>query len=160
MRTKSRYEFTGTVIVIRAVEDSIRSTRKYTEGVNNKPQKQYPIQGGDFPSKVFCKYYEVYPTVDVSWDMPVGVAVDWLWHDVPCIDVVFTYDYRSNKASVLVKNGPAALDELKNAIPGFKTALAATIGVEPGNVDGTSKSEVNEADNDNVPLVRTVNRVG
>ena len=136
MRNKTKYEFTGTVIVVRAVEDSIRATRKYTEGLNNPShpsQKPYPIQGGGFPSKVFCKYYEVYPTVELSWDMPVGVAVDWLWKDVPCIDVVFTYDYRSNKASVLVKNGPAAIEELKKNIPGFKETLAVTTSGEEVN---------------------------
>lgn len=133
MRNKAKFEFTGTVIVVRAVEDSIRATRKYTEGLVNLIQRQYPIQGGNFPSKVFCKYYEVYPTVDLSWDMPVGVAVDWLWKDLPCVDVVFTYDYRSNKASVLVKNGQAAVEELRKTIPGFREALALTVSNEQDN---------------------------
>ena len=127
MRQKRRVErgveYTGSIVEIRSIEDSIRATKKYTEGIGTM-RKKHPIQGEEFPSKVFCKYYEVYPTTELSWDMPVGVALDWLWHDVPCVDVMFKYDYRVNKASVAVTAGLGAIRELRNAIPNFREALA------------------------------------
>lgn len=118
-----RNETTSNIASIRAVEDCIRATKKYTEGIGTM-RKKHPIQGEDFPSKVFCKYYEVYPKTEVSWDMPAGVALDLLWGEVPRVDVTFRYDYRSNKASVLVQNGTTGLKELTNNIPGFREALA------------------------------------
>ncbi len=118
-----RSEFKGTIIAVRAVEDCIRATKKYTEGIRTIHRK-HPIQGEDFPSRMFCKYYEVYPDVELSWDMPAGVALDWLWGETPCIDVLFSYDYRVNKASVIVHDGPKAVQELTKAIPDFDGALA------------------------------------
>lgn len=119
-------EFTGNIESIRAVEDCIRATKKYTEGIGTMRAK-HPIQGEEFPSKVFCKYYEVYPEVDVSWDMPAGVALDWLWRETPCLDVIFKYDYRVNKASVSVRDGPSAVKELARSIPKFSDMLAVVI---------------------------------
>ncbi len=115
-------EFTGNIVSIRAVEDSIRATKKYTEGIETR-KVVHPVQGGNFPSRVFCKYYEVYPNTEVSWDMPVNVAFDWLWKDVPCVDVLFKYDYRANRASMTVKDGAMAVQKLVQAIPGFNDAL-------------------------------------
>ena len=109
-------EFIGSIGDVRAIEDCIRATKKYTEGVQTI-RKVHPIQGEDFPSKEFCKLYEVYPDVEVSWDMPVGVAIEWLWRDVTCIDVLFKYDYRTNRAIVLVRDGPVAVRELEKSIP-------------------------------------------
>ena len=117
-------EFTGNIESVRAVEDCIRATKKYTEGIGTM-RKQHPIQGEDFPSKVFCKYYEVYPEIELSWDMPAGVALDWLWQDTLCLDVIFKYDYRANIASVVVRDGAKAIKELIKAIPKFGVALAA-----------------------------------
>lgn len=121
MQTK----FSGNIEAIRAVEDCIRATKKYTEGISTI-RKQHPIQGEDFPSKTFCKYYEVYPEMEISWNMPANVAMDWLWADTPCIDVVFYYDYRSNAAHATVKNGNGALRKLTEYIPGFGEALRKT----------------------------------
>ena len=119
-------EFTGNIGCIRALEDCIRATKKYTEGIATM-RKKHPVQGEDFPSKAFCKYYEVYPSLDVevSWDMPAGVALDWLWREYTCIDVVFKYDYRVNKATVTIKNENGGIKELVHAIPGFGKALKA-----------------------------------
>lgn len=128
-------EFDGNIINIRAVEDCIRATKKYTEGVGTM-RKQHPIQGEGFPSKVFCKYYEVYPNTEISWDMPAGVALDWLWGEVACIDVLFKYDYRVNKASVAVRDGLEAVKELARAIPDFSDTLARAIA------NGSSVKEV------------------
>ena len=122
-----RVETSSNIANIRAVEDCIRATRKYTEGIGTM-RKKHPIQGADFPSKVFCKYYEVYPETEISWDMPAGVALDWLWGETPRVDVVFKYDYRANKASVLVADGATALKELRKNIPGFGKALAEANG--------------------------------
>lgn len=127
-----RHETASNIADIRAIEDSIRTTRRYTEGIGTM-RKKHPIQGEEFPSKVFCKYYEVYPNTEICWDMPAGVALDWLWGETPKVDVLFKYDYRSNKASVLVIDGPTALKELEKGIPGFSEALA----MANGNRDGS-----------------------
>ena len=122
---KSRQSaFSGTIIDVRAVEDCIRATKKYTEGVGTI-RAHHPIQGeGEFPSKKFVKYYEVYPDVEVNWDMSASLALDWLWGETPCIDVLFNYDYRANKAEVVIKDGSVAVRQLDKAIPGFSESLA------------------------------------
>ena len=125
-------EYKGTIIAVRDVEDSIRATRKYTEGVLTQRSK-HPIQGLDFPSKSFCKYYEVYPDVEISWDMPASTAIDLLWGDVPIVHVLFKYDYRDNKASVNVEAGSAAVALLKKGIPGFTEALGKVMANGNGN---------------------------
>lgn len=119
-------EFNGNIVGIREVEDSIRVTRKYTEGVRTI-RKKHPVQGEDFPSRQFCKHYEVYPDTELSWDMPAGVALDWLWGEVPIVTVLFSYDYRANKASMVVEDGAVAVRELARSVPGFSDALARAI---------------------------------
>ena len=123
--------FTGTIESVRAVEDSIRATKRYTEGLGTM-RVRHPIQGEDFPSKKFRKWYEVSPFTDVHWDMPMGVAIDWLWKDVVLIDVIFEYDYRVNKASVEVINGKGAFGELVKGIPGFREAMKRVVAGNNG----------------------------
>ena len=123
MSKNNQSEFEGTIVAVREVEDCIRATKKYTEGVGTLRTK-HPIQGEEFPSKKFVKYYEVYPEVEVNWDMPASVALDWLWGETPCIDVLFNYDYRANKAEVVVKEGSAGTKQLAKAIPNFRDSLA------------------------------------
>lgn len=122
-REGNRCVIAGNIGDIRAIEDSIRATKKYTEGIRTMRMK-HPVQGEEFSSKVFTKYYEVYPAIELSWDMAAGVALDWLWGDTPCLDIWFWYDYRGNKASMEVRDGPAAVEELIRAIPGFGEAVA------------------------------------
>jgi len=118
-----KLEFKGDILSVRAVEDCIRATKKYTEGIETI-RRQHPIQGEEFGSKVFCKYYEVYPNTNVSWDMPAGEAWAWVWGDTKHIDVIFYYDYRDNKAAVITHDGNGAIEELKNGIPYFKDLFA------------------------------------
>lgn len=119
-------EYSGSILSIRAVEDSIRATKKYTEGVRTM-FKKHPVQGTDFPSPVFCKHYEVYPDMEVSWDMPTTNFIDWLSAETLCIDVIFHYNYQQNKAFVEVRDGASAVKKLANSIPGFCDALAEII---------------------------------
>lgn len=126
MTHKTRIVIASNIGDIRAVEDCIRATKKYTEGIGTM-RNHHPIQGEEFPSRVFYKYYEVYPDTEISWDMPAGVAFDLLWREVACIDVRFQYDYRVNKASIIVQDGKEAVRELTRAIPGFNDALAVAI---------------------------------
>lgn len=118
----------GNIIDVRALEDCIRATRKYTEGIRTM-RKAHPIQGEELPSRDFRKYYEVYPNLDVGWDMPAGRAIDWLLGEYECIDVMFHYDYRANKASILVRDGIEAVRKLVGSIPGFGDALRNVNGV-------------------------------
>lgn len=133
-RNENKSEYAGNIIVVRAVEDCIRATKKYTEGISTM-RKRHPVQGEDVPSKVFCKYYEVYPDVEVSWDMPVGVALDWLWQETMCIDVMFRYDYRENRAAVIIRDGAVAVKELARGIPNFSEALAKVIALGNGKAN-------------------------
>jgi hypothetical protein len=122
-RNKHGIEFTGNIATIRAVEDAIRATKKYTEGIATL-REHHPVQGDDFPSRVFRKYYEVYPKTEVSWDMPAGAALAWLWSDVPCVNVLFFYDYRANKATMIIKEDSLDIvNELIKSIPGMRETL-------------------------------------
>ena len=121
MQTK----FVGDIESIRAVEDCIRATKKYTKGAFSPPVR-HPIQGESFPSKVLSEYYEVYPEMEISWNMPVNKAIDWMFSNTPCINMVFYYDYRNNSARVTVKDGNGAIKELMDNIPGIKEALGKT----------------------------------
>ena len=103
-RKRKGKEFRGNILAIRSLEDCIRATKKYTEGIQTI-KKTHPVQGEELPSRVFYKYYEVYPDMEVGLDMAVGDFFGWLGGGTPCIDVMFHYDYRVNKASVLVKDG-------------------------------------------------------
>ena len=115
-------EFNGGIADVRAVEDAIRATRRYTEGIMTM-RTAHPVQGEDFPSRTFIKHYEVYPDTEITWDMPVGQAIDWLCGDVLRVYVLFRYDYRMNKAAIGIKDGPEAIKQLTRAIPGFGGAL-------------------------------------
>ena len=121
---KSEYE--GNINNIRAVEDCIRATKKYTVGIGSLRSK-HPVQGNGFTSKVFSMHYEVYPDVNLSWDMPAGKALDWLWGEYDCLDVRFTYNYPTNKAWVAIRDGTTGVKVLAKAIPGFSDALARVI---------------------------------
>ena len=127
-RKRKGNEFRGNILTIRSVEDCIRSTKKYTEGIQTI-RKTHPVQGEDIPSRVFYKYYEVYPDMEVGLDMNVKDFADWVWGDTTCIDVMFHYDYRVNKASVLVRDGDGVVKKLIESIPGFGDALKGINGV-------------------------------
>lgn len=114
-------EFFGNIVSVRAVEDSIRATKKYTEGIHTIHLK-HPTQGS-FPSKAFWKYYEVYPDMEVGLDMPVGKGFELITGFTLCIDVLFRYDYRDNKASVRIKGGDVSLHKLSKTIPNFRATL-------------------------------------
>jgi len=121
-----RNEFVGSILMVRAVEDTIRATKKYTKGAFKKPI-QHPIQGEDFPSRVLTEYYEVYPDLDLDEQMPVWDAMitfsDWLWGEIPHIDVLFKYNYHRDKAIVVIRGGNGVVKLLKEGIPGFREAL-------------------------------------
>lgn len=118
-----KIDHSGTIMEIRAVEDCIRATKKYTEGLLSR--QQHPIQGEDFPSRVLKKHYDIYPTIpEISWNMPVNVAKDWLFTDTPCISVDFRYDYRCDRA-VITFHDDNSVNELIKVVPGFSLAILA-----------------------------------
>lgn len=123
-----RNEIVGTVLEIRAIEDTIRATRKYTKGVFSRKRKEYPIQGDDFPSKVVTEYYEVYPETDLEqlrslWEA-VMVTSDWLWGKEPMVQVKFNYNYSRNRGMMTVFGGNGVMKMLGAGIPGFDEAVA------------------------------------
>lgn len=119
----------GTVPEIRHMEDAIRATGKYTEGLLTLRSKHPAIvmRQSNAPSPVFVKCYEVYPDTDINEKLPMGQAVDramnWLWADVDCVKVRFWYNYRTGQATVEIKGGEKAARKLKAKIPGFWTEL-------------------------------------
>jgi len=121
-RKRKGKEIRGNIISIRSLEDCIRATKKYTEGIQTI-RKTHPVQGEELPSRVFYKYYEVYPDMEVGLDMDIRDFADWVFGDTSCIDVMFHYDYRANKASVLVRDGDGVVKKLIESIPGFLDAL-------------------------------------
>lgn len=131
-RERRESVFYGAIADIRAVEDCIRATRRYTEGIGTMRAK-HPLQGVDLPSYTFCKYYEVYPETEVYWDMPANTALGWLMHSVTCVDVKFWYDYKSNRASVSVRGRAEAVALLQEKIPGFSTIISALAGAPVSN---------------------------
>jgi len=120
-------EFVGSILAVRAVEDTIRATRKYTKGVFTKPAR-HPIQGEEFPSRALTEYYEVYPSLDLDKQMPAWDAImtfsDWLWGEIPHIEVLFKYNYQIDKAIVVIHGGNGVMRLLEEEIPGFAVALA------------------------------------
>ena len=124
-------EYNGSILAVRAVEDAIRATRKYTKGAFSRRAKhpQTPVQG-DAPSAVLTEYYEVYPDTDLEEILPLGKAfwetLAWLGGAIPHVDVRFLYDYRGgDKAKVVIWGGNGVIQALENGIPGFTEALAA-----------------------------------
>lgn len=115
-------EFAGYILDVRAVEDCIRATKKYTKGAFSHPVR-HPIQGEEFPSEALSEYYEVYPDMEVGWDMPASDAMDWIWGDTPHIDVRFLYNYRDNKGKIVIYGNTGVVSMLKEGIPNFARAL-------------------------------------
>ena len=118
-----RNEFVGNILAVRAVEDCVRITRKYTKGAFSRPT-QHPIQGGEFPSHVLTEYYEIYPDTELGWDMPASDAWAWVWGDTPHIDIRFHYNYQRNRAMVVVFGNNGVVKLLEDGIPGLAEALA------------------------------------
>lgn len=115
--TSKGITFRGNISDIRDIEDCIRASKRYTEG--RLRQQDHPVQGEKFASRKFCKYYEVYPSLEVGWDMPAGAAIDLLWGDVEYVDIVFNYDYRCNEASMTVRGDIALAGLLLSSIKGL-----------------------------------------
>ena len=116
-------EFTGDILSVRDAEDCIRLTRKYTKGVFRKVAV-YPIQGEGFPSRVLTEYYEVYPDLDIGWNMLATDAWAWVWGDVLHVDVFFNYNYSTNKAKIIIHGGNGIIRSLEEGVPGLGEAIA------------------------------------
>jgi len=130
------------ILSARDLEDTIRATKKYTKGAFSKAQKHSAqIQGEQFPSSVLTEYYEVYPDLEVSWDMRAGDFWSWVWGDIVHIDITFVYDYRENKARVTIRGGRDAVEKLGMGIPHFKEKLNRIINPD----DETEKKAVGQA---------------
>lgn len=122
-----RSEFKNNIAGVRSIEDAIRATRRYTEGLNTIIQ-HHPVQGTSVSSRAFAKCYEIYPDmvigmdIDIS-DLPVSDVIDWLWADTTCVNVRFWYDYRVNQATFKVIGGDESLQRLLKVIPGLLKLL-------------------------------------
>lgn len=118
-----KIEYRGDILAVRAIEDCIRATKKYTKGAFRKesPKPETHIQGSNFPSRVCTEYYEVYPDVELSWDMPASKLWELAWGTH--IDVRFQYDYRQNSAKVVIYDAPKSVEQLCREIPGLSETL-------------------------------------
>lgn len=150
-----KLEYKCDILTARALEDTIRATRKYTKGAFSRAQ-QHPIQGNSFPSRVLTEYYEVYPTLDLGWDMSATDAWAWVWGDIAHIDVVFLYNYRDNKAKVTIHGERGVVKALTTGIPGFHTAFER---VKQNGVDNSKSTGGKKAVSSNTALQTTVEQV-
>ena len=150
-----RTEFSGDIISVRAVEDCIRASRKYTECLFTKVNKHpEPIQGEGFPSRVLTKNYEVYPDVEVGWNMSIIDAAFWLADCPGHIDVRFSYSYPLNRARITVYGSGGVVQLLKDCIPGIGDVLSPLVSDRSSSVrlvaplpgDETSKATVDTTD--------------
>ncbi len=117
-------EYNGSILAVRAVENCIRATGKYTE-VGQRPSAA--VQG-DAPSAVLTKHYRVRPDIDVEEMMSLGQAIwkTFSWLSGESIRIQFHYDYREDdKAKVTIEGGNGGVCALESGIPGFTAALAA-----------------------------------
>lgn len=121
-RIHSHQEFRGDIASVRAVEDSIRRTGKYTKGV--VMQVSQPIQGEGVPSKVMRELYDVYPSLQTGLGVETDFVVfmGWVLHE-PSVAVRFTYDYRSGVAAITIRGGKPDVAKLSAGIPGFQEAF-------------------------------------
>jgi hypothetical protein len=118
-----RSEYYGDILKIREMEDCIRASKKYTKGAFRK-KVVHPMQGAEFPSRVITEYYEVYPDVEIDWEMPASLAWALVWGDTPHIDVWFHYDYRTGVARCEIAGGTQSVKELIVGIPRLSGILA------------------------------------
>ena len=125
-------EFSGDIMAVRDVEDCIRLTRKYTQGIFKKPVDNL-MQGDGFPCRVLKLYYEVYPDLDVGFDMKASDAWAWIWGDVLHIDVYFYYNYVTNKGKAIIYGNDGVINALREGIPGFGEALDKLVVVNGKN---------------------------
>lgn len=125
-----RSKYTGTILDVRAVENTIRATERYTKVISRKKRKEYQIQGEEFSSRTVIEFYEVHPDIDIGKQRPlreiwetIKDASDWLWGDTPMVEVTFVYYQARNEALVDVYGGNGVLKMLEDGIPGWKEAL-------------------------------------
>tara|TARA_Y100000310_G_scaffold344205_1_gene455710 strand:- start:299 stop:742 length:444 start_codon:yes stop_codon:yes gene_type:complete len=115
----------GNITQIRELEDSIRATNRYTEGLFTKKVKR-PEQG-DMPSRAFSRLLEVYldaEFMELDWDMAfmdyLNKSIEWFTSRATVIK--FWYDYRDNKAEMSVEE--TRINIICDVIPGFAVSLA------------------------------------
>lgn len=132
---KGNYEFTGSVLAIRAIEDCIRASHKFNKYFRLN-RGHHPTQGEDFPSNKFYERYEVYPDIEWGIDMQLTDLLILAGHGAPIVNVVFNYDYRVDKASMVVEGKLGGLEKLLDGIPGLCHNLL------PDMVDNGRQGEV------------------
>lgn len=123
MRNQKGTIYRGSLIDIRDLEDSIRISKKYTKVLFNKKGTEIKIQGDDFPSRTLTEHYEVYPDLVISMDMKATDMWKWVWGDLVCIRVDFTYHYNDNKGRVVIHGKNGVVQSLAKGIEGFSKAL-------------------------------------
>lgn len=116
--------YTSNIMAARAVEDCIRNSRKYTKMAFSKPV-QHPVQG-EFSSRLITEHYEVYPEMEMGWNMLAADAWAWMRGDTPKVDVWLKYDYRDNTARIIIGGGDKTADLLKEGIQGLADAMKHT----------------------------------
>lgn len=115
----------GSIAQIRDIEDTIRATKRYTEGLTMR-RKDHPKQGDDMPSSAFARTLEVYLDSDFTqfdWDMDIRELInkrlEWLKSRATVLRL--WYDYPNNRASLHLHS--YAVENLCESIPDFEAAL-------------------------------------
>lgn len=110
---------------IREIEDAIRETGQYTEGLFTENRK-HPVQGED-STRAFTRVYEVYidaPQHNMNAHILDGINDAFAWFDSRAVVFKFWYDYRTEEANMRVTD-----EGLKLAVDTFP-CIAKVFGVE------------------------------
>jgi len=95
-----------TIQAVRLLEDAIRETKQYTEGLFTE-RRTHPVQGEEC-ARAFTKVYELYIDAPLhSMNDDISAAFDWFDSRVAVFR--FWYDYRGEKASIEVSERGLAL---------------------------------------------------
>ena len=122
-------QITGSIDYIRGIEDSIRETKQYTEGLLSD-RHTHPAQGED-GSKAFTKKYELYidaplHSMNILKWMDENESNVFQWFDGRAVIFKFWYDYREMKANCRVND-----EGLKLACEKFPCINYAVTGEMP-----------------------------
>lgn len=131
------YSLKGTIQEIRIIEDAVRKTEQYTEGLFTEGHK-HPIQGEE-STRAFKKQYELY--IDAPLHKRTDIKGALKWYDSRVAIFKFWYDYREQEASMEVSEEGLLLSietfkEIKKVFKGYPPFKMA----EEKVVDGISEA--------------------
>lgn len=121
------YKLYGTIDRIRKIEDAVRMTGQYTEGLF-KEYSHHPVQGEE-STRAFTKEYELYidaPLHNINDEITEGINDAFAWLKGRAVIFKFWYDYRKAEANMRVSE-----EGLRLAVDTFEGIALAVYGYVP-----------------------------